>query len=306
MIKHRLSLHGPSVKGSRISASLLRDLLAVVVDGTKGALRLRIEGRSMARGADPAWLGKASDFEIVGLHDGSTVLEIEASPLFEAAPEKFAQQKLFSNIDTTSSSIKIFEQSLQDAIDGRADSELYDEALLQTFARLGSVLGDGINSIELSNGSRTSPKITVTAAHIEQVKTLKRETPSSQAVRIAGQVNTIRYSDKMFELVLQSGQVLRGIAPADCDSGQLAQFFGQKVVVIGKVVFRPSGSILRIEASAVEPASGNLSLWSKVPEPRKHPIHLKQSQGPQSGLNKLWGKWPGTENDEQIKQALKQ
>lgn len=306
MIKHRLALYGPSVKGSRISAILLRDLLDVVVDGTKGALRLRLEGRSMSRGADPVWLGKASDFDVVGLQQGSTILEIEAPALFEAAPEKFAQQKLFSNIDTASSAFKVFEQSLEDAIKGSADSELYDEGLLQTFMRLSSVLGNGITSLELSNGSRTSPRITITPEHIEQVKALRRETPASQAVRIAGQINTIRHSDKMFELILQSGQALRGIAPADCDSEQLAHLFGQKVLVLGKVVFRPSGSILRIEASAIETASGNLSLWSKAPEPRRHTLYLRQPQGPQTGLNKLWGKWPGTETDDQIEQALRQ
>jgi len=75
MLKHQISLNGPNARGVRISAVLLKDLLDVIVDGTRGALRLKIEGRSFARGSDPAWLGRAADFEITGLNTGSTLIE---------------------------------------------------------------------------------------------------------------------------------------------------------------------------------------------------------------------------------------
>jgi len=44
----------------------------VVLDATRGSLRLRVEGRSTARGNFPAWLRAATDFEVVGIEAGST------------------------------------------------------------------------------------------------------------------------------------------------------------------------------------------------------------------------------------------
>lgn len=307
IIKHHLSLKGPGTKGNRISAFLLKDLLDVLADGTKGAIRLRIDGRSVARGADPVWLQRAADFDILGLHPGSTVIEIEALPLCEAAPEKFAQQNLFRTLNTSDSAFKVFEQSFEDAITGQADSELFDDALLNSYARLSHLFADGIDSFEITTDSRDARKVVVTSGDIENVKKLRRETPASQATRIAGQIDLIRYSDRMFELVLTSGERLRGVAPAEYNTSELANLWGRSVIVVGKAVFRPSGSILRIEASKIEPATGDTALWSKAPRARKHMIQqreLHRTQTEHSGLNKIWGKWPGDETEDQVRQAL--
>jgi hypothetical protein len=250
-------------------------------------------------------LEQAADFDIIGFQSGSTIIELEAPPLAEAVPEKFAQQSLFGGLDTSNSAFKVFEESFEDAISGVTDSDRFDDALLQTYAKLNSVFAEGIESFTISNGSFSSPQILVTQQHIESVRTLRRDTPPAQATRIAGRMNTIRHSDKMFELVVQSGETLRGVAPSDFD--QLADLFGKDVVVVGKVVFRPSGSVLRIESTKIEPITGNIALWSKAPKARKHGLitrNLRVHQGPQSGLLKIWGQWPGDETDEQIHEAL--
>ncbi len=308
MIKHQISLRGPKAKGSRISGFLLKDLLDILTESTKGAIRLRLEGRSAAPGSDPSWLGRAADFEVVGLQAGSTVIEIEAPSLAEAVPEKFAQQSLFPSIDTTESAFKAFEYSLADAISCKADSELFDESLLEKFSRLTDIFGEGLDSFVISNGSENSPMLSVDANLIENVKTLRRETPASQSTRIAGKVNTIRESDKMFEIVMGGGETVRGIAPAEYPSEKIAGFFGQNVIVSGKVVYRPSASVLRVEASKIEAFDGSSAIWSKLPNPGQCVSirDMHRAQGPQSGLNKIWGRWPGDETDDQLREALKQ
>ena len=307
MIKHQISLRGPATKGKRISALLLKKLLEVVTEGAKGALRLRVEGRSTARGSEPAWLVKAADFEITGLSPGSTVIEIEAPTLFEAVPDKFAQQNIFSSVETETSAFAAFEKSFQDAIEGKEDSDLFDEALLQDFLKLGDLFDAGIEQLEFSNGSAKKPPLLVMPKHLEEVKKLKRQTPPSQAVRIAGKINTIRESDKMFELVVPSGTV-KGIAPNNFNSDDLREFFGKDVTLVGKVVFRPSGSVLRVETTKIELAHGDVSLWNKLPSPRRHTVNARDLRRPQTletGLNAVFGKWPGDETDEQLEEALK-
>jgi hypothetical protein len=79
-------------------------------------------------------------------------------------------------------------------------------------------------------------------------------------------------------------------------------------VVGGTAVFRPSGSMLRIDADQIELAAPEQrQLWAKIPRPilaAFEPRALREVQGPRTGLNKIIGEWPGDETDEQIRSAL--
>ena len=307
MIKHNLILKGSSARGKQISAFLLKDLLDVIIDGTKGALRLRAEGRSTARGSDPGWLNQAGDFDLIGFQSGSTVIEIECKPLSEAAPDKFAQLAIFKKIDPSLSAFDLFQESLSDAVDGRADSDLYDDNLLQCYSRLNSVFEKGIESFSITGkDNKQTAKLLVNASHMECIGRLRGQIPPNQQIKITGRLDTIRHSDRMFELVLKSGDMIRGVA-TEQDANELKNLFGKDVLVSGTAVFRPSSSLLRIEASSIEPAHGNVALWSKSPKARKSKLDthdLRKPQGPQSGLNRIWGKWPGTETDEQLERVM--
>ncbi len=116
MIKHRIKLDGPGVRGTRVNAILLREVLSLIIDGGQKALRIRTEGRSTARGLTPKWIEAASEFSVEIL-EGSTVLEVEAPSLIEADPDEFAQQQLFPEIDPERTSVDYFAESLSAAIE---------------------------------------------------------------------------------------------------------------------------------------------------------------------------------------------
>ncbi len=127
-----------------------------------------------------------------------------------------------------------------------------------------------------------------------------------QRIRLAGQLDTIRHSDRMFTLILDDGQSIRGLAES-VDPAQLAALFGQRAVVSGKAVFRPSGSVLRVEIDLLEPAGADSAIWSQMPRPalgRLEPRPRPASQGPRSGVNKIFGRWPGDESEEEVARAL--
>jgi len=304
MLTYRLRLLGPEARGARIGAALLKDILDVMTEGAKGAVRLRAEGRSSARGLAPAWVGKAADFDVVGLAAGSTVLLIEAKTLHEAAPERFGQGDFLLELDPNDSAIGLLEQSLSEALEGKTDSELFDEALLGKFEDLGDVFAHRVETIELTNGRSTRPLI-IDRARFANVPKLRRETPPAQAARVAGWLDAIRHSDRMFTLKLESGTTLRGVAEA-VPTETLAGLFGRKAMVSGTAVFRPSGAVLRIEAEHIEPAGEDVAFWSVEPRPLRggEESPLRVNQGPRSGLNAILGQWPGDESDEQIARAL--
>jgi hypothetical protein len=104
------------------------------------------------------------------------------------------------------SALDLFEDGLEDALLGNADSDLFDEGLATTFAEFSRVCGAGLEKLEIVNG-RTVP---VTAEGLDRLESLRRQTPPPRVVRVAGKLDSIRYSDRMFELVLATGEKLRG------------------------------------------------------------------------------------------------
>lgn len=284
---------------------LLRDLLDVVVDGCRQAVRLNVEGRSTAKGKPPAWLERAATFEVVALHEGSTVLVVEAPSLAEAAPEHFGQSDLFRTVDPARSCLDLLEESVHDAIAGQVDSDAYDDELVRTFEEFSRVLRHGVEAVEL--GGRIPVRID--AGSVEALRRLRRAIPPDQHVRLAGKLDVLRHHDRMFTVILESGLNVRGVVNGDTvDLSALGGLWGQEAVVIGVAKFRPSGSVLRIEAERIDRAYGqDLSLWNAEPRPVFGVLDeraLRQPQGPRSGVSAIFGQLPDIEGDDDIIEAL--
>jgi hypothetical protein len=143
---------------------------------------------------------------------------------------------------------------------------------------------------------------------LAKIEWLWRRTPAPQSVRLAGCLDSLCLSDRAFTLVLASGETVRGLA-VGVEPRDLAVYFGESVLVAGRAVFRPSGSVLRIEAEEVEPAAGDIRVWSRMPVPIFRRLDLRtlhQPQGPRSGINALIGRWPGDESDEEVLELLEE
>ena len=304
MPNYYIRLTGPGSHGNRVSGTLLRDVLDVLVRGSSGAVRLRFEGRSGGPGRTPRWVGPATQFEFLGLREGSTVIELEAPALGEVAESRLAQKEMFDEVPRDASGLSLFRESLEEALSGTTDSDRFDPELLETIQGWTNVLSQDIEEIEFGNATGTVTRIA--QPQLETAKRLRRETPPSQRVRVTGWLDAIRHHDRMFTLKLEDGATLRGIAEG-VEPEILGALFGKKAVVSAMAVFRPSGRVLRLEADHIEHAGEDFSLWSAEPQPLDQPLDeraLRQPQGPRSGLNAIIGQWPGDETDEEIFRAL--
>lgn len=301
---HTVTLEGPAARQERVSGHLFRDLLDVLVEGSERSLRFRLEGRSSPKGPQPRWLRTAADFDLLRRPElGASSAAIEARPLVETMPERFQRGDLFADLDPRKSPVELFEDVLEDALRGDADSERFDEALIATFKKLESLLDQGIERIEIVNG-RT---LRVDAAALDRVRELARISYAPQRVKVAGRLEEIRYSDCRFSLILGNGAVLQGTA-FGLGHQTLRDHFGQAVVVTGTAAFRPSGKPLRVDVERIEPASERDGrLWSAPPKPLLAPLsarQLREEQRGKGGLAALLGKWPGDESDELVRSAL--
>jgi hypothetical protein len=304
MLNYSLLLHGFHGEGDGLPGALVRDLLDAVDRGAKGAVRLRLEGRSWARGGPPpAWVNEAAAFQMAGFHHGAPGLDLRIRTLAEALPGRFAQEDLFPPVDAGDSALTLMHRSLGDALAGEADSDAYDPPLLRSFEEFKEVFRHGVDSVEIRNGHMDRPSLIVTPEGIRTVKRLQRQTPPARRVRVAGKVDEIRHSDRAFTLILRTGELVRGVL-AEGEPEVLAPFFGKLAVVSGMAQFRPSGSLLRVDADGVEPGSEpDLALWSEPPRPLFATMDtqaLRRPQGSRSGLNAIIGAWPGEETDDEI------
>jgi hypothetical protein len=224
--------------------------------------------------------------------------------LRELLPEQVLSRSILGKEEQQKTGLDLFEEGLEDALAGSADSERFDEGLVETFSDLARLFDQGLEELEIING-RTIP---VRPDGVERVQQLRRQTPAPQAVRVAGKLDAIRHSDRMFTLVLNSGAPLKGYAER-IEAGQLASLFGKDAVVHGMAVFRPSGTVLRIDADSIEAtAPEQMQLWAKMPKPILAPLDarsLREPQGPRTGVNAIIGQWPGDETDEELRAALK-
>gem|GEM_PF-1994034 len=198
---HEIQIAGPAVRADRADGPMVRDLLDVLVEGSQGAARFALEGRSTASGPTPWWARDARHFALL-TSPRADVIRVEALTLREIDPDRFHQGDLFKDFDPDRSAIDLFEEGLADAITGVADSDHFDDGLVKTYENLEALFRDGAESVEFINGRR----LKVEQNGVEQVKRLRRQTPPDQATRTAGKLDAIRHSDRQFTLMLSSGE----------------------------------------------------------------------------------------------------
>ncbi|XXT19106.1 hypothetical protein WME94_53660 [Sorangium sp. So ce429] len=299
--RHVIRFAGEDVATQR--APFLRDLLDILVDGAQQATRLQIDGRSTAPGTPPAWLEDAAAFEVEQIQEREIILR--APSLADALSHCSRQLDLFTAAEPSRSCLDYLEDSLDDALAGREDSDRYDRSLMATLEGLGRLFRRGVDSIELING-RT---LHIDPGGVEAIRALRQRTPEDRRVAVGGKLDASRHSDRSFTLVLTSGETLRGIAAESVDPSDLARLFGQPAIVSGMAKFRPSGKVLRVEAERIDPATGDLAVWSTMPRPLDTPAHLHRfhvPQGPGSGVAAIFGAIPMDDTEEEFQAALEE
>lgn len=141
------------------------------------------------------------------------------------------------------------------------------------------------------------------------VKHLSARIPGDRRVVLVGKLETIRHSNRAFTLILDSGQELRGVATEGVELSDLAVLFGKMACVSGIAKFLPSGEVLRIEVERLEPAVGDLSVWSNMPRPLDVAIDqraLRVPQGPSSGVAAIFGRLRTDETEEELLAAIEE
>lgn len=295
--------------GRRVPPCAMGELLRELQPAVRQSIRMAYQGRSQARGKRPDWLEAAADIRFIG-HDGTdeTRLYFEAPQLGSAAPRLYEQGELWpTRPDAADTGFDLLCDVLADVAAGNPDSERFDRPLLNQLGHFRRAL---IEFPRVAVSSRRYPEsrpALLTPAVLDTAQTFRTNTPPPRRVRLVGRLDMLRASTQTFELILDDGQAVRGVLTAG-DIGTAAPLFKQRVLVLGKVIYRPSGRLLRVDADALTTAPEGSHFFSQVPTPIGQRFNLAgvvRQQQHKQGLAAIFGKWPGDETDEEIQKALK-
>ena len=288
-----------------LSAPLLRRLESIA----RPSVRMILEGTSASVGARPAWLERASDIRTLGFSakDGYSILHVKAPMLGEAAPQLFEQTSFWPSAASSEDTALQVIGNIARAVRGReTGSDLFDRGLLRHFSSWGGLFRNGLQSVEFHAGTPSGFLSAINAQVATNAQGLSDETPSPRQVRVEGKLDMVRHSTRSFGLLLSDGTEVRGVL-LNGSSEVLQGHFGKQITALGKAIYRPSGTLLRIDASEILAVEYGRQAFTKIPP------SLTQSRKPErrmqsakAGVAAFFGSWPGEESDRELLKALEE
>ena len=267
---------------------------------------------SRARGRVRAALKDAADVRFIG-HEGSgsdiTVLHFELPPFGIAAAEFFQQPMLWEdqpNPDDTA--FELFGAALNDVAARSADSSRYDRPFLDRIGRYGRMLKRGIHRVSLVDTALTKTA-RIDADVVSAAAELTAVTPSVQRARVAGRLDLMGASQSVLKIEVRPGEVVTALWDSDEPIENYRELFNKDVVLEGLAVFRPSGTLLRIDADLIVPASTQADFFRQVPQApvaREYQRLARLKPNERSAYMQLRGCMPPEpdESDEDFEAAL--
>jgi hypothetical protein len=294
--------------GADVPLSISAGLLRRLEETARPCVRMAIEGASASAGAPPAWLERASDIRTQGFsaRNGQSILHVKAPTLGEAVPEVFDQQTLWPGMASAEdTAIQLIGRVGQVVRSHETASDMYDQALLKHLTHWQGLFKRQVRELLLPasfKGSRVPVALNIEV--VENAKLLSAQTPSPRQIRIVGKLDMVRHSTRSFGLVLDRGDEVRGVLQ-EGDPDLLLKYFGREITVFGKAIYRPSGTLLRIDAQEILETTEGRAGFSTIPEAlSKLPRIERRPQSNRGGVAAFFGTWPGEETDEELLAAL--
>lgn len=275
---------------------------------------MAIEGSSSQAGAPPVWLRRAADVRVLGWEetsDGATILDVEAPRLGEAAEEIYRQPAFWDTKPAPEeTALNVFARATREIRIGNQDSSLYDLGLLKRFGHANQLFDRQLEFLELpenitanSSLARLDHDVTVRAQQ------LTVQTPASRQIRVSGRLDMIRHSTRTFEMLLEDVKPVRGVLENADELGRLSSLLGKPITVVGKAIYRPSGSVLRIDAQGVDAGAAESKLFSRIPPPLLRHVptaRIRPGDKYKNWMDAFFGSWPGEETDEELLAMLRE
>lgn len=296
--------------GADVPLAISSPLLRRLEDTARPCVRMAVEGASASVGATPLWLERASDIRTIGFstRGKQSVLHLKAPRLGDAIPEMFDQPSLWPEMarpDETA--VHLIGRIGEIVMRHEVASDMYDQPLLKHFSQWHSLFKREVKQIHLPSSSEDSEAFTGLDMTLAQnARSLSDQMPAPRQVRIVGKLDMVRHSTRSFALLLADGQEIRGVLEAR-DPELLQKHFGKEITIFGKAIYRPSGSLLRLDAEEIIDTTEGRLAFSTIPDALSKPFRTERKlQTGKTGVTAFFGTWPGEETDDDLLSALRE
>lgn len=297
--------------GSRPKPELIGPVLTRLHAMLEDTVRMGFLHSSHPRGRMPSALKAASQVRFIGhtaADETATSLHFEVATFGSAAAELFRQRLLWDDGPAPDqTAFELLGASLADIAARRIDSNRFDPALLRRFTGYRRMFAHGgLKRIALPDANLTEPA-QLDAALVTAADDLSAATPAAQRVRIAGRLDVIGASQGILKLEVRPGTVVSAIWEGELSIDMLKHHFNRDVVIEGRAIFRPSGTLLRIDAEAMASATAKDDFFRAVPTGAVRQDYRRAARlrpGESSVYARILGSIPAEESDDDFIAAV--
>lgn len=310
-VERSFRLEAQSGLGAKPRPELLGPVLTHLHDTLQDAVRMGFLHTSRARGRIPAGIKAAADVRYLGHSadgDSATVLRFEVAPFGDVAADLFAQAQLWEDgPQPNQTAFELLAATLVDVETHRDESNRFDPGILRRIGSYGRLFKkDGLRRIVLPDvamhrAGHLDANVTKSAREMAQT------TPQPRRVRVTGRLDLMGASQGVLKLDIGTGTVVTGIWDGEGSLDQFAAMFNKEVVCEGIGVFRPSGTLLRIDVDALAPAAVDDDFFRRVPTAQANLDLLRAARlraGEPSAYADFLASIPAEESDEAFTRAV--
>jgi hypothetical protein len=240
--------------------------------------------------------------------EDATLLVFEVPPFGEAAADLFAQTQLWDDGPRPEeTAFELLGAALDDVGMRRAESDRYDPNFLRRISSYGRMFRKGgLRRIVLPDSvAARSPALDATV--VETAHALSAETPKPRRVRISGRLDLIGASQGVLKVHVPDGGVVTALWEGKEPMEQIVALFNRDVLCEGLAVFRPSGTLLRVDVDAMAAASQRDAAFAHVPRAApladvQRSLRVRPTEVP--AYRTFLGSVPKQESDEEFAAAV--
>jgi len=294
------------MSSGNIPLNLLQSLLNLLKKGSARNLQLLIERRSNGKSFYTSWIERATylilDCEQITNQGGVLELSIQCPTLQEL---DIKLENLCLPLDGHLTSLDYSQQTLSGLLESRINSIIYDRSLIKEFKKFLASLKQSQASVEFLLDSPLS----LTAENLEYFSQIESAIPKSNHVRVGGYLRRLQPIAHSGVLSLADNQLIQ----INFDrrlSQSLENLLHQPAIVEGMAHYMANEKLLRVDAHSIfTVAETEMLLWSQYPKPLSVNFNVQDlyiTQTGETGIGAIFGKWPGSETDEEIQAYLEE
>lgn len=311
LVERTFRLEAPSGLGGKPRPELIGPVLTHLHKTLQDTVRMGFLHSSRARGRVPRSIKAAAEVRYLGhaqANDDATLLRFEVAPFGEVAADLFAQTKLWDDGPRPEqTAFELLGAALDDVDSQRAESSRFDPNLLRRISGYRQMFRPkALSRIVLID--TTLPRQTkLDASVVAAADALSNATPKPRRVRVSGRLDLMGASQGVLKLHVASGGLVTALWEGNESIDELTPLFNRDVVCEGIGVFRPSGSLLRIDAVSIALAEAQDHAFAHVPRAVpvsdvKRTVRLRSGEAPV--YSQFLGSIPAEENDQEFAAAV--